>query len=220
MSDSRAAGIHPAWWTLILLTAIIGLVALTSALFSGTFKAYVPVTLVSDRAGLVMQIGSKVKMRGVQVGRVSQITNGKDQVSLKLDIYPDQIEYIPANVGARIRATTLFSAKYVDLVYPTDPSQQRLAAGTVITSESVDTEVNTVFQTPRSVAAQRNSSSPPRKVKNSPNRRKVRERTTRTPKAALLKTLGKPCAVSAGRVCSRTACYRVSRWCSQWRPGS
>lgn len=146
MSGSRSEGMHPAWWTLIFVTATIGIVALTSALFSGSFKSFVPVTVVSDRAGLVMDIGSKVKMRGVQVGRISHVTGGKNKVSLKLEIYPDQIKYIPANVSARIRATTLFSTKYVDLVYPSDPSPERLAPGTVITSETVGTEVNTVFQ--------------------------------------------------------------------------
>ena len=145
MSESRSEGMHPAWWTLILVTAIIGIIALTSALFSGSFKSYVPVTLVSDRAGLVMDRGGKVKMRGVQVGRVGEITAGKNQVSLKLDIYPGEIKYIPANVRARIRATTLFSAKYVDLVYPSDPSRNRLAAGTVLKAENVGTEVNTMF---------------------------------------------------------------------------
>jgi phospholipid/cholesterol/gamma-HCH transport system substrate-binding protein len=136
---------HPAWWTLILVTAVIGIIAVTSVLFSGSLKSYVPVTLISDRAGLVMDRGGKVKMRGVQVGRVSQITIGNDQVSLKLDIYPDQIKYIPLNVRARIRATTMFSAKYVDLVYPNDPSGKRLAAGTVLKAENVGTEVNTMF---------------------------------------------------------------------------
>ena len=145
MSESRSEGMHPAWWTLISVVAISGMVALTSATFSGSFKSYVPVTLISDRAGLVMDRGGKVKMRGVQVGRVSEITSGKDQVRLKLDIYPDEIRYIPANVRARIRATTLFSAKYVDLVYPSDPSHKSLAAGMVIRAESVGTEVNNMF---------------------------------------------------------------------------
>ncbi len=145
MSESGSEGMHPAWWTLISVIAIGGIVALTSALFSGSFKSYVSVTLISDRAGLVMDHGSKVKMRGVQVGRVSEITTGKDQVRLKLDIYPDDIRYIPANVRARIRATTLFSAKYVDLVYPSDPSRKPLAAGTVIKAESVGTEANNMF---------------------------------------------------------------------------
>ncbi len=145
MSESRSEGMHPAWWTLVLVIATIGTVVLTSALFSGSFKSYVPVTVISDRAGLVMDRGGKVKVRGVQVGRVSQITTGNNQVSLKLDIYPGQIKYIPANVRARIRATTLFSAKYVDLVYPSDPSPNRLRAGTVIKVENVGTEVNTMF---------------------------------------------------------------------------
>lgn len=136
---------HPGWWTLILVLATTGAIVVTSALFSGSFKSYVAVTVVSDRAGLVMDRGGKVKMRGVQVGRVSEITAGKDHVILKLAIYPDQVTYIPANVRARIRATTLFSAKYVDLVYPRDPSRQRLAAGTVLTAENVGTEVNTMF---------------------------------------------------------------------------
>ena len=136
---------HPAWWTLILVIATIGTIVLASALFSGSFNSYVPVTVISDRAGLVMDRGGKVKLRGVQVGRVGGITTGKDQVRLKLDIYPGQIKYIPANVRARIRATTLFSGKYVDLVYPSDPTLKRLAAGAVLKAENVGTEVNTMF---------------------------------------------------------------------------
>lgn len=136
---------HPAWWTLILLVSTIGVVVATSALFSGSFKSYVPVTLISDRAGLVMDRGGKVKMRGVQVGRVGAISTGKAEVRIRLDIYPGEIRYIPANVRARIRATTLFSAKYVDLVYPGDPSSARLAAGAAIRVDNVGTEVNTMF---------------------------------------------------------------------------
>ena len=40
-------------------------------MFAGTLTTYVPVTLTSDRAGLVMEPGAKVKLRGVQVGRVA-----------------------------------------------------------------------------------------------------------------------------------------------------
>lgn len=145
MSESRSEGMHPAWWTLISVIAVGVIVALTSALFSGSFKSYVAVTLISDRAGLVMDRGGKVKMRGVQVGRVSEIATENDRVRLKLDIYPDEIRYIPANVRARIRATTLFSAKYVDLVYPSEPSRKPLAAGAVLKAESVGTEVNNMF---------------------------------------------------------------------------
>ncbi|MCV4626884.1 MCE family protein, partial [Escherichia coli] len=52
----------------------------------------------------------------------------------------------PANVEAQIRATTVFGAKFVDLIYPSDPSKQRLEPGQVIVSRNVTVEANTVFQ--------------------------------------------------------------------------
>jgi phospholipid/cholesterol/gamma-HCH transport system substrate-binding protein len=146
---TRRAGdtlIAPGWWTLAFLVAIVGLIAFTAINFTGAANSYVMVTLTSERAGLVMDPGGKVKMNGVQVGKVAEIDPGNANVTLTLDIFPDQAQYIPANVQARIRATTAFGAKYVDLIYPEDPSKQRLAAGAVLMSENVSTEVNTVFQ--------------------------------------------------------------------------
>ncbi len=138
--------IPPAVWTLILFAAVGGLIAVTSFMFAGTFRSYVPVTLTSDRAGLVMESGAKVKLRGVQVGEVRSIEGGREPVRLKLEIYPDQVKYIPANVGAEIRATTAFGAKYVNLLYPQDPSSKHIASGQMIVSKNVSTEVNTVFE--------------------------------------------------------------------------
>ena len=137
---------HPGWWTLILVVLVIAAIWLTYALFTGTLKKFVPVTLTSDRSGLVMESDAKVKLRGVQVGRVAAVEGGSEPVKLKLEIYPDQIEHIPANVEAQIRATTVFGAKFVDLVYPSDPSPQRLKAGQVLRSRNVAVEVNTVFE--------------------------------------------------------------------------
>src|SRR5689334_6346986 len=144
--DSDDTGLHPAWYTLILVVGSALLIWLSLSLFAGTFRSEVPVTLTSDRAGLVMETNAKVKLRGVQVGRVAAISGGKEPVVLRLDIDRDQIKYIPANVEAQIRATTVFGAKFVDLVYPDSPSPQRLAANQVLKSRNVSTEVNTVFQ--------------------------------------------------------------------------
>ena len=113
--------IPTAWWTLILLAAIGVFLFVTTAAFTGTCRSYVPVTLTSERAGLVLETNAKVMLRGVQVGRVSQIGGGKNQASLRLEIDPDQIRYIPANVQAQISATTAFGAKFVDLEYPPEP---------------------------------------------------------------------------------------------------
>jgi phospholipid/cholesterol/gamma-HCH transport system substrate-binding protein len=139
-------GLNPGWYALILVSVSALLIWLTYALFTGTLRSPVPVTLTSDRAGLVMETNAKVKLRGVQVGRVAAISGGRGPVVLRLEIDKDQIKYIPSNVEARIRATTVFGAKFVDLVYPSDPSPQRLAAGQVLKSRNVTTEVNTVFE--------------------------------------------------------------------------
>ena len=138
--------IHRAWWTLILLVCIGVFLFVTTGFFGGTFRSYVPVTLKSDRSGLILETNAKVKMRGVQVGRVAKISAGKDGVSTTLEIDPGQIRYIPANVEAQIDVTTAFGAKFVDLVSPANPSEARLAAGAVLRSTNVSTEVNTVFE--------------------------------------------------------------------------
>ncbi|OBB26102.1 MCE-family protein MCE3A [Mycolicibacterium peregrinum] len=137
--------VHPIWWTAALFVTVIGLVVTCSAIFAGAFRRSVPVTLTSDRSGLVMESGAKVKLRGVEVGRVAGISGGRQPVALKLELDPDQVDYIPANVEAEIASTTAFGGKYVDLIYPDTPSAQRITAGTVLRSRNVATEVNTVF---------------------------------------------------------------------------
>jgi phospholipid/cholesterol/gamma-HCH transport system substrate-binding protein len=93
-----------------------------------------------------MENGARVKMRGVQVGRVGGIEGGGGPVNLRLEIDPGQVARIPANVEAQISVTTAFGAKFVDLVPPEHPSTERLSAGAVLTSRNVTTEVNTVFE--------------------------------------------------------------------------
>ena len=50
----------------ILVAAAIVFVAIN--LFRGGFTTSAPITILSDRAGLVMNPDARVKMRGVQVG--------------------------------------------------------------------------------------------------------------------------------------------------------
>jgi phospholipid/cholesterol/gamma-HCH transport system substrate-binding protein len=138
--------LHAGWWTLVLIVVVIGAIALSTVLFTGAMRRFVPVTLVSDRSGLVMESGAKVKMLGVVVGQVSGVEGGSQPVSLKLELYPDQMAGIPANVQAEIRATTAFGAKYVELVLPDEPSPKSLHAGATLRSRNVSTEVNTVFE--------------------------------------------------------------------------
>ena len=132
---------------LAAVVAIIAVIAVTIGLFRGSFTETVPVTVVSDRAGLVMNPDAKVKMRGVEVGRVASIAAQPDgKAVLKLDMNPTQLHLIPSNVGVDITSSTVFGAKYVELVPPKDPSPQELRSGQVIEGQHVTIEVNTVFQ--------------------------------------------------------------------------
>lgn len=137
--------VHPAWWTFLLVVGIVATTVVTIRAFNRDLQPYARVTLTADRAGLVMDPNAKVKFRGVQIGRVSSISAG-NPVKLELELYPNQLQYIPANAGAQIVAPTLFGAKYVSLDDPSQPSRNRLASGAVLISRNVTLEVNTVFQ--------------------------------------------------------------------------
>ena len=142
----REAGLHPALWTFILFSVITGLIVLTIAAFNRDLRPYVPVTLTSDRSGLVMESGAAVKLRGVQVGRVASIQPGRSGEPAAGDYTRTRSSTSRPTWEHRLPATTAFGAKYVDLIYPDHPSPKRLAAGAVLQSRNVSTEVNTVFQ--------------------------------------------------------------------------
>jgi phospholipid/cholesterol/gamma-HCH transport system substrate-binding protein len=130
--------------TVVVLAAIV---AVAVGLFRGSFTESVPVTVLSSRAGLVMNVDAKVKMRGVQVGKVDSIESRPNgQAVLHLAMYPSDLHLIPANVLVDITAPTVFGAKFVDLVPPAEPSARSLHAGQVLDSQHVTVEINTVFQ--------------------------------------------------------------------------
>ncbi|MEB3980582.1 MCE family protein [Mycobacterium sp. 663a-19] len=124
--------------------------------FRGDFTAKTPVTMLSSRAGLVMDPGAKVTLNGVQIGRVATISevqqDGRPAARFVLDIDPKYLRLIPANVDAKIVATTVFGQKYVSFTTPKNPSPQRITSHTVIDARSVTTEINTLFQTITDIA--------------------------------------------------------------------
>jgi virulence factor Mce-like protein len=130
--------------TVLTLTLIF---VLAVGLFRDSFKNTVPVTVISDRAGLVMYPDAKVKINGAQVGKVASIDPLPDGgAALHLALDPASLDAIPANVGAEIASSTIFGSKFVELVPPADPSAASLSAGKVIRGSNVTVEVNTVFQ--------------------------------------------------------------------------
>ena len=132
---------------LAMIVAIGLIIAVAIGLFRGSFTKTEPVTVLSDRAGLVMNNDAKVKMRGVEVGRVDSIESRPDgKAALRLAMNPSQLHLIPSNVDVNIESPTVFGAKSVNMVPPDDPSPQPLRPGQVIQSQHVVVEINTVFQ--------------------------------------------------------------------------
>jgi phospholipid/cholesterol/gamma-HCH transport system substrate-binding protein len=149
---SRRGGIDPIWWAPVLLLVVVAVSTLTAMMFSGTLRKTIPLTVISDRAGLVMEDGAKVKLRGVQIGEVASVDAyadpaGTNLSKLRLKIAPNDFQYLPSNIEAEIKSSTAFGAKYVDLVVPSDGASHRpLAPGAVLRSRNVTVEVNTVFE--------------------------------------------------------------------------
>ncbi|VEG39790.1 virulence factor Mce family protein [Mycolicibacterium flavescens] len=132
---------------LALIVTIVLIVALAVALFQGSFTKTVPVTVISERAGLVMNNDAEVKMRGVDVGKVESIETRTDgTAALHLAMDPAQMHLIPSNVDVDIASTTVFGSKFVQMKPPENPSAEKLRPGQVIQSGSVTVEINTVFQ--------------------------------------------------------------------------
>ncbi|HEX3548109.1 MAG TPA: MCE family protein [Mycobacterium sp.] len=141
---------------LLAVTAVAA--ALIYGQFRGDLTPKAQLTLISDRAGLVVEPGSKVTYNGVGIGRVSRIgivdVGGTSKAKLTLDVNPRYINFIPANVAVDIRATTVFGNKYVSFISPKDPSPQRISSRDVINASAVTTEFNTLFETVTSIAEQ------------------------------------------------------------------
>lgn len=130
----------------VMVGVIVALVVGATAQFLGWFSGTQQVTLVAPRAGLVMNPDAKVKLRGVEVGRVDTITETDGQAVLTLNIDDSQMAHIPGNVTADIKSNTIFGAKAVNLSIPPEGAQGHLTAGAEISADRVVVELNTVYQ--------------------------------------------------------------------------
>ncbi|WP_343709958.1 MCE family protein [Mycobacterium sp.] len=150
LAPYRLAGVV----TLSVVALVVGLVYLQ---YRGDFTPKTQLQMLSARAGLVMDPGAKVTYNGVEIGRVASISeitqDGKPAAKFALDVFPRYLKLIPANVDAKIVATTLFGGKYVSLTSPKDPTPQRISPKDVIDARHVTTEINTLLSTIASITA-------------------------------------------------------------------
>lgn len=146
----RVAGV-----VLLALALVFGV--LLTMQYRGDFVDRTELEVMSGRAGLVVDPGSKVTLNGVEIGRVARIdttaADGVEQAMIVLDVDDRYLPSIPTNVVADVRASTVFGNKYVAFSSPEDPSPQHVSRGDVIRARSVTTEFNTLFETVTSIAA-------------------------------------------------------------------
>jgi phospholipid/cholesterol/gamma-HCH transport system substrate-binding protein len=132
----------------VLLIALVGgLIGLSIARYLKVFEPGVMLTLRADEAGLMLPKYGDVRLHGVLVGQIREISHTGRQALIEVAIEPDQADAIPANIGVEILPTTLFGQKYVSLVEPKNPTEEAIESGDVIPPSRIttSTELNRVL---------------------------------------------------------------------------
>ena len=119
----------------LALAMVAGSVVLTGLFLTGKVRPrVVPVSAEFVNCGQGLREGGDVKLRGVLVGKIGVIElagNGND-CRVNLDLFPQDVDQVPANAGAQIRAKTIFGEKWVEILTPDPASSENIAAGDVI----------------------------------------------------------------------------------------
>ncbi|MER6594498.1 MCE family protein, partial [Micromonospora purpureochromogenes] len=129
------------------ILGIVFIAVLTAALTGSVLqyrKAFTPVawvTLRADRAGLQLNEGADVKVRGVVVGEVRSVGSTGAGAAIRLALDPGTTPLIPADVSARLLPKTLFGERYVELVPPTGGTAPPIRDGAVIQQDRSRTAV-------------------------------------------------------------------------------
>ncbi len=125
----------------VFLLVIALLVSLTVAIYNKVFVDVVHVTLETDHVGNQLAPPADVKLRGLIVGEVRNVSSDGAKASVDLALTPSMVGLIPSNVHARLLPKTLFGEKFVDLIIPSQPASKRLSEGDVITQDRSSTAI-------------------------------------------------------------------------------
>jgi phospholipid/cholesterol/gamma-HCH transport system substrate-binding protein len=134
---------------LIALGLVGGAVVLTGMFLTGSITGRTEqVSARFSNCGQGLREGGDVKLRGVLVGEIGAIERADGGAcDIRLDVNPEDTDQIPANIGAQIRAKTIFGEKWVELLYPDEPEKARLSDGDEIPEDrTIDPlEVETIL---------------------------------------------------------------------------
>jgi phospholipid/cholesterol/gamma-HCH transport system substrate-binding protein len=123
------------------LTTLALLIWLSIAIYDKAFQSVTTVTVYANRAGLQLPKFGDVRMHGMIVGQIRNVSQDGDHAVITLGIDPKFAQVIPADVSVEILPTTLFGQKYVEFVGPAYTSGPHLANDQVIQADRVTTTV-------------------------------------------------------------------------------
>jgi phospholipid/cholesterol/gamma-HCH transport system substrate-binding protein len=146
MASTGAQRTHVRLAAALLATLLVAFAVLTYLSYTSAFSPTDTVTLTAPRVGLEMDRGNKVKYRGIQIGKVDDISYTGDRARLSLAIDGGELRYIPDNASVHIASNTIFGAKSVEFIAPKSPSATALRPGAHLAVSVVSLEVNTLFQ--------------------------------------------------------------------------
>jgi virulence factor Mce-like protein len=141
MSSNRAKVIRVRVQGLAFLVVLALLLGLAVAAYNKAFTEVATVVLETDTVGNQLQEASDVKVRGVIVGDVREVSASADGATIELAIKPEYLEQIPADVSARLLPKTLFGERFVALQLPEEPAADRLADGDVIGQDRTENAI-------------------------------------------------------------------------------
>jgi phospholipid/cholesterol/gamma-HCH transport system substrate-binding protein len=130
----------------LLASLLVAFAMLTYLSYTAAFSPVDTITVTAPRAGLEMDRDAKVKYRGIQIGKVDNISYTDDEAQLTLAIDSGELHYIPANAAVHIASNTIFGAKSVEFTPPATPLATSLRPGAHLAASAVSLEVNTLFQ--------------------------------------------------------------------------
>lgn len=115
---------------LVFLAVLAGLLSLSVAAYRQVFTEVTLVTLDTDHTGAQLQPQSDVKLRGILVGTVRDISTynvpardgqqPETRARLKLALEPAKAKLVPVGASALLLPKTLFGERYVALQVPND----------------------------------------------------------------------------------------------------
>jgi phospholipid/cholesterol/gamma-HCH transport system substrate-binding protein len=130
--------------TFVICVALLG--GGVVAAYQQTFTSYVPITVLADRTGLLLEKGADVTRYGIVVGKVRDIEPSGNRAIMSLGIYADQAPLVPAGAIPAIVAPTIFGAKYIELGgAPAQDASEHIQKGEVLSAADISTEANDVL---------------------------------------------------------------------------